>query len=244
MLLLHKGGLYKTKQFKTPQYIGDPINAIKIFNDLGVDEVVILDIDATKEQRGPNYCQLSDIASEAFMPLSYGGGIKSIEDSDKILKIGFEKIVLNSVLKTNLDFARCCADAYGSQSVVASVDYGKRLFYGLREYSYLSKKYSRKEVVSCCVEFEKVGVGEILLTNVDRDGLMTGLDLETIKRVAEVVKIPIIACGGAGKLEHLQAAQKSGASAVAAGSMFVYHGNQRGVLINYPPESELNQYLQ
>ena len=243
VLLIHNGGVYKTNKFKNPVYIGDPINAIRLFNDLEVDEICILNVDASKLNTALNYDVIEDMANEAFMPFSYGGGVKTVDQANQLLKLGIEKIVINHAVQNNNRLIGECAERFGSQSVVVSIDYKKKIFNGNVLYDHVRKKTLQINVVDAAVEAEKSGAGEIIVNSVDRDGLMCGMDVDLIKSVSDVVDIPIVACGGAGNIEHIQKAEESGASAIAAGSMFVFHGRQRGVLINYPKETELQEYL-
>jgi len=242
-LLIHNGGIYKTSRFKNPVYIGDPLNAIRLFNDLGVDEICILDIDASKKNIKPNYSAIEEMASEAFMPFSYGGGIKTIDEANTLLQLGIEKIVLNYAVLHSHKLTNQCAEQFGSQSVVVSINYKKKIFSGNLCYDYVKKKTLEINVSNAALDAQKSGAGEVIINSVDRDGLMCGLDLETIKEVTDVISLPLVACGGAGSVEQIQAAIEAGASAVAAGSMFIFHGKQRGILISYPKEAELNKYL-
>ena len=243
VLLLHQGGIYKTTKFKSLVYIGDPINAIRLFNDMMVDEIIILDIDASKSCSAPNYELISHLSSEAFMPFAYGGGINTVDHARRILQCGVEKVILNHAIQLSKDLISDCAERFGSQSVVASIDYKKKLFGGYVHYDHVAGKRLNMSVVDAAIAFEKAGAGEIMINSVDRDGTMSGLDCETIHQVAQAVQVPVIACGGAGIIEHLKEAAKNGASAIAAGSMFVFHGKQRGVLINYPNETKLRRYI-
>jgi len=243
ILLIHKGGLYKTSKFKNPTYIGDPINAIHLFNSMEVDEIIILDIDASKHKRSPNYGMLEGLVSEAFMPFSYGGGITQVEQAKKVIQCGIEKIVLNHAVQKNVDLITKCAEQFGSQSVIVSIDYKKKMFGDNVCFDHVNDRYLKKKVVQSAIISEKFGAGEVLINSVDRDGVMAGLDVKMIKKVSDVVNIPLIACGGAGSMDHLQAAEQAGASAIAAGSMFVFYGKQKGVLINYPEESIISKYL-
>lgn len=244
-LLLKDKGLVKTVNFKEPKYVGDPINAVKIFNDKEVDELIFLDITATIEERSPQFDLIEDIAGECFIPFAYGGGIRSIDDARQILKLGAEKIIVNTYAMENPDFIKKTSEIFGSQSVVVSVDVKKnwRGVYlicthsGTRNTNINPTDFARK--------VEKLGAGELFINSVDRDGTMQGYDLHLIKSVSEQVDIPVIACGGAGKLQDFQdAVRVGGASAVAAGSMFVFHGPHRAVLINYPYRDDLKKYLE
>ncbi|MBN38080.1 MAG: imidazole glycerol phosphate synthase subunit HisF [Opitutae bacterium] len=240
VLLLQDDGLVKTRQFKNARYVGDPINAIKIFNDKEVDELIFLDIDASKERRGPNFEILKEIASECFMPLGYGGGITSMNHVDRLFQIGLEKVVLNSVALTNPDFITEVAKKVGSQSVVVSIDV-KQNWRGKRQvYSHHNNSLVPKDVVSFAKKMEQLGAGEIFLNSVNRDGMMSGYDLDIINQVAENISLPLVACGGAGSLNHMQQAIAEGkASAVGAGSLFIFHGTHKAVLINYPKQEKL-----
>ncbi len=239
VLLIDDRDLVKTELFSHPRYLGDPINAVKIFNRKGIDELSILDISATKRHVEPDFELLKDIASEAFMPLSYGGGISSVSQAMELLAIGYEKIVINSALVKNPDLIESIVKLAGSQSVVASIDA-----------KVINGKY-------CCVvsdgqdmidispaklakQAEKLGVGEIFLNSVDNDGIMKGYDINLIKSVTSEVAIPVTACGGAGRISDIKnVLQEGGAHAAAGGSMFVYYGRLKAVLITAPSEKEL-----
>lgn len=239
-LLLQNTGLVKTVKFKEPRYIGDPINAVKIFNEKYVDELVLLDIGATVSNRAPQLELLAEIASEAFMPLGYGGGIRSLEEIRKILSMGFEKVILNTSAAKDTELIMSASEMFGSQSIVVSIDV-KKNFWG--KYDVLTRcgtESLKMDPVQYAKKVEQAGAGEILLTSIDRDGAMQGYDLKLIHSVTQAVKIPVIASGGAGTVEDLAAAiQKGQASAVAAGSFFVYYGKHKAVLINVPTEKEL-----
>lgn len=237
-LLIDEGNLVKTKQFKNPNYLGDPINAIKIFNEKGVDELCVLDISASKKGNKPNMELLGNMATEAFMPLSYGGGITTFEQIKEIFHIGFEKIILNTSLVKKSELIREAVLYFGSQSIVASIDYKKA--FG-KERCYIAgatkkTKYTPAELAKAAAE---LGVGEILLYSIERDGMRKGYDIRSIAEVAKNVQVPIIACGGADNLNDLKNALDAGAHAVAAGSLFVYFGDREAVLINFPSEKEL-----
>jgi cyclase len=239
VLLLKNAGLVKTQKFKNPKYVGDPINAIKILNEKEVDELIFLDITASKEHKKPNLKLLNEIATECFMPLCYGGGIKTIEDIKNIISCGVEKVSLNSIAIENPDFVKSASDIFGSSTIVVSIDV-KKNFWGKKIiYSYSGTKSTGLDPISFAVEMQKKGAGELLINSIDKDGMMNGYDYELIKQISKEVDIPVIACGGAGELKHLKEAIGAGASAVAAGSMFVFHGKHRAVLINYPSQVEL-----
>jgi len=241
-LLLRNKGLVKTVKFKNPTYLGDPINAVKIFNDKEVDELVFLDITATAEGRKPPFDYLAEIASECFMPLGYGGGVRDIADVKRIIGVGVEKIIINSYAVENPLFVRQAADLTGSSSVVVSLDVRKNWLGKHQVYTRGGMKNTSLDPVKLAVQMATIGAGEILLNSIDHDGAMQGYDLDLIKQVAEAVDIPVIACGGAGCMsDFAKAIQVGKASAVAAGSMFVFQGKHRAVLISYPTQQELQQ---
>lgn len=242
-LLLKNEGLVKTVRFKDPKYLGDPINIVRIFNDKEVDELIFLDILATAGNRRPNFDLLGKITSECFMPLGYGGGIRDMEDVKRLLAIGVEKFVLNTAAVENPSLIRAAADHAGSQAVVISIDVKKTLFGKYEVFTRGGKKGTGLDPVKFAVDMEKQGAGEIFLNSIDRDGTMQGYDLDIIRRVAESVTVPVVACGGAGTIQHLAEAVKAGASAAAAGSMFVFQGPLRGVLISYPAQDELKKVM-
>lgn len=244
-LLLKGPGLVKTVRFKDAKYLGDPINIVRIFNDKEVDEIVLLDITATPENRGPQFDMLKNIASEAFIPLAYGGGIRSMEDVRALLSIGIEKLILNTSAVENPSLVRDVAEHAGSQAVVVSVDVKKSTLGNYEVYTRCGRKRTGLDPVKHAVTMEKWGAGEIFVNSMDRDGTMQGYDLELTRRVSEAVNIPVVTCGGAGNVQHLAEAIKLGhASAAAAGSIFVFHGPLRAVLISYPSPQELKALLE
>ena len=243
-LLLKDWGLVKTVRFQNPSYVGDPINTVRIFNEKEVDELIFLDIRATIERRKPSFKILSEIASECFMPVAYGGGIRSIEDIRTILNFGIEKVAINTYAIENPEFIREAADAFGSQSIVVSIDAKKDGFSRYKIHTSSEKNIGELDPVQQAVKVEQLGAGEILLTSVERDGRMEGYDIELIRKVSYAVGIPVIACGGAGQIsDFAEAVRSGGASAAAAGSMFVYQGRNRAVLINFPIKKELEEVL-
>lgn len=239
VLLIDDRDLIKTVNFKDKTYLGDPVNAVKIFNRKGIDELVALDIGATRNNRGPDFEILMDIAGEAFMPLAYGGGIKNIAQIQELLAIGYEKVVLNTILVENPEVITRAAEAFGSQSIVASIDakvvngkYKCCICDGIETID--------KTPIEMAKEAERLGVGEIIINSVDRDGTMLGYDIELVKNVVEAVKVPVVAIGGAGGIKDLKAVIDYGhAHAAAGGSMFVYYGRLKAVLITAPSEKEL-----
>jgi len=242
-LLLDGKRLVKTVKFKDPNYVGDPVNAVMIYNEKEVDELIFLDINATKQAREPAYGVIANIATECFMPFTYGGGIHSIEQMKRIFALGVEKIAINSHLVMNHDLVTKASEKFGSQSIVASIDVKKSWSGQYRVHTHGGTKNTGQTPVEWAMHVEKLGVGEILLTSIDRDGTYEGYDLELIRAVSDAVNVPIIACGGAGKVQDFGEAVKAGASAVAAGSMVVYHGAARGVLINFPSAEALRNIL-
>lgn len=240
VLLLKDAGLVKTTKFRSPKYLGDPINIVRIFNDKQVDELLFLDIAATVEGRSPPFDLLAQIASEAFVPFGYGGGVRTIEDMRRLYSIGIEKIAINSHAAERPDFVREAAESFGAQSVVVSIDVRKKLFGRYQVASHGGRRATGREPVEYAQEMEDQGAGEIFLTAIDRDGSMTGYDLNLVRSVTAAVSIPVVASGGAGSLQDLgQVVRRGGASAAAAGSLFVFQGPHRAVLINYPTVEEL-----
>lgn len=243
-LLLRGRGLYKTVRFKDPKYVGDPVNAVKIFNEKEVDEIIVLDISATTEKKEPNFALIEEIASECFMPLGYGGGVTTIDQMRRLYRLGVEKIALNTAAFTDRHLVEAGCKTFGSSSVIASIDTKSTLF-GKREVWINGGRINTKvDPVRYAEQLARLGVGEILVNSIDRDGTMSGYDIELLKMLSAAVDVPIIACGGAGSLEHMQeAVTTAGVPAVAAGSMFVFHGRHRAVLINYPARAELEARL-
>lgn len=243
-LLLRNDSLVKTVQFKNPGYIGDPINTVRIFNELEVDELVFLDIEATINNRKPNLKILSEIADECFMPLAYGGGLNDFETVKSIFSIGFEKVILNTITHSDPSFITRVAEHYGNQAVIVSIDVKKNFFGKYEVWSHCGRNNTKKNPVNWAQEVEKYGAGEILLTNIDREGTWSGFDTELIKKVTDAVSIPVIAHGGAGNITHIaQAVKLGGANAVALGSMVVYQQKGMGVLVNFPDKIELEKIL-
>lgn len=239
-LLLQEHDLVKTTQFSKPRYLGDPINAVKIFNDKGVDELCILDITASLENRGPDFEYLKDIASEAFMPLSYGGGITELEQIKKLFFIGYEKAIINTAFVRNPQLIHDSAVCAGSQSIVVSIDVKAGLFGRRACYTNDGKTKIGTNPVELAKRAEELGAGEILLNSIDRDGMMQGYDIKLVRDIVNAVSIPVIACGGARDIyDFKKVLQEGGAHAAAAGSLFVYYGKQKAVLITAPEEREL-----
>ncbi len=241
MLLMRNGGLVKTVRFEKAKYVGDPINAVRILNEKEVDEIVFLDIGATPSGIGPDFELLENIASEAFMPFGYGGGINTVAHIKALYSLGVEKIVLNSVVGHNPGFVEQAASIAGSSGVVVSMDVRRNWLGKHSVFTCSGKVDIKRDPVAHAQEMERLGAGELIINSIDHDGMMNGYDLHLIKRMAEAVSIPVVAAGGAGCLEHFREAVMQGAAAVAAGSLFVFHGKHRAVLITYPRHSDLAQ---
>ncbi len=245
ILLLSGDGLVKTIQFDQPKYIGDPINAMKIFNDSEVDELILIDITSGRNGHAPQWAQLSEIISEAFMPVTYGGAVREFAQVEKLFLTGVEKIAFNTAGSIHPALLEKTAHAYGNQSVVASIDVKKNFWGRYDTFVDYGRKPNKVAPVEYARRMEELGAGEILLNSIDRDGTRSGYDLEIIQEVSQAVSVPVVACGGAHELKDFhRAIYGAGASAVAAGSMFVFHGKLRGVLINYPRPAELRELFQ
>ncbi len=242
-VLLFKGnGLVKSVRFKKYQYVGDALNAVRIFNEKEVDELIFLDICATEQGREPNYGLIREVASECFMPLAYGGGIRDVDSITKVLRCGVEKICINTAAVESRELVRKAAETAGSQSVVVSIDVRKTMFGEHRVWTRGGQTATSLDPDYFAKKAEQEGAGELLVNSIDRDGTMTGYDLDLINKVTRSVSIPVVACGGAGSLEDMVAAVRiGGASAVAAGSLFVFHGKFRAVLISYPSQGSLER---
>jgi imidazole glycerol-phosphate synthase subunit HisF len=242
-LLLRNGGLVKTIKFSDPKYVGDPINAIRIFNDKEVDELMVLDITASKEKKEPNYALIEQFASECCMPLSYGGGIKNMEQAQRLFNSGIEKICLQTSVLDDLSLVKNLSDKWGSSSILVSIDVKKNWMGQPKLYSAATGKTLDKKWTDFMLEAVKAGAGEIVLNAVDKDGTMKGMDTELIKEAAKLLSVPLVAVGGAGSLADIKAAVDAGANAVSAGAFFVFQGPHRAVLITYPKYKELVQLL-
>jgi len=239
-LLMENNGLVKTTCFKKPKYIGDPINTVKILNEKEVDEIVLLDIGATKNSKPPNINVIAEIASECFVPLAYGGGITKLSQIKDIFNVGVEKIILNTEFFKQTNLIEKATDIYGSQSILVSIDIKKRRVFGGYQVVTLSGRKELLNPIDAAKKAVEQGAGELFITSVDNDGLMAGYDIALIKSIAELVTVPIIASGGAGSIEDFVSVVNEGkASAVAAGSFFVFKGPHRAVLVSYPSQKEL-----
>ena len=239
-LLYDGSGLVKTIKFKNPSYIGDPINAIKIYNEKEVDELIVIDINATKEKRKPNFDKIADMASEAFMPFAYGGGVKTFDDFASLYKIGIEKVIVNSLIQENPEIIKKVIEHYGSQAVIACIDFKKSMFSGIIPYSYIGNKIKMSLVDYANYLTTDIGVGELMLQSIDKDGTWEGFDDEIISTILNSIEIPVIACGGCGSIEDLKTVlYKTNANAAAIGSMAVYSKKGMGVLINFPNRDQV-----
>jgi imidazole glycerol-phosphate synthase subunit HisF len=243
-LQLIDNSLVKTVQFNKYGYIGDPVNTVRIFNELEVDELCFLDIRATLENRSPNLHILSEIADECFMPLSYGGGIRNAETARRIISIGFEKVIVNTTAIENPNLISEIAIHSGSQSIIVSIDVKKTLWGDYHVYSHDGTRKTKLIPIDWAQKVEALGAGELLITSMDRDGTWKGFDLEILRRIADAVSIPVIANGGAGNVDHIaEAVKKAKSSAVALGSMVVYQKKGMGVLVNFPDKTLLENKL-
>lgn len=239
-LLYDGSGLVKTVRFKNASYVGDPINAIKIFNEKEVDELILIDIMASRQKRKPNFEKIADMASEAFMPFAYGGGVKSYEDFERLFTLGIEKVIVNSLIQEKPEVIKKVVQNYGAQAVVACVDFRKPMFGEKIAYSYIGHKikYSLKEYVQYLTL--TLGVGELMLQSADRDGTWDGYDVQIIETLLNGCKTPVIASGGAGNIAHLKnILYTTNVNAAALGSMAVYSKKGMGVLINFPSRNQI-----
>ena len=236
--------LVKTIKFKSPSYIGDPINTVRIFNELEVDELCLLDIRASQTNQQPPFEILQQISNECFMPLSYGGGLKDFETAKKIMAIGFEKLVVNTQAWKQPEFITRLSEHFGAQAVIGSIDVKKNLFGKYHVFINDGTEKIDIDVVEWAKKLERAGAGEILITSMDKDGTWSGFDLELTKKVSDVVSVPVIANGGAGSLEDIgEVVKKGNASAVCLGSMVVYQQKEMGVLVNFPDKRKLENTL-
>ena len=243
ILLLDKEGLVKTRKLKNSSYIGDPVNAIRIFNDKEVDELVLLDINASKKNIEPDYEMIEMIAGECFMPLSYGGGVKNIEQAKKIFSLGVEKISLQSSIIENYELLRQISEKFGASSVIASIDVKKNIFGQHKLYCSKTKRVQRRSWIEHFKNCMNNGAGEILLNSVENDGLQNGINKKIIYDASQITKIPLIYAGGVGSLNDIKKIIDSGADAAGVGAFFVYHGPHNAVLITYPKYETLKNLL-
>jgi cyclase len=241
-LLLHDKGLVKTINFKSPKYLGDPINAVRIFNEKEVDELAFFDIDATVLNKEPDYVLIEKLANQSRMPICYGGGVKTVEQAQKIFGLGIEKIALSSAVIKNPLLVSQIAERVGSQSVIVVLDIRKKFLGGYEVYTHNGKKSTGINPIQFAKELEVLGAGEIIINSIDQDGVMKGYDLNLIDKIAETISIPITVLGGAGSLSDIEKViVRHGVIGVAAGSLFVFKGPYKAVLINYPTQLEKNK---
>lgn len=242
-LLIKDKGLVKTVNFKNPKYVGDPINAVRIFNEKEVDELAIFDIDATLLNKEPDYSLIERLANQSMMPLCYGGGVKTVEQAQRIFSLGIEKIALSSAVIINPNLITQISDRVGSQSMIVVLDVKKKLFGGYEVYINNGKKATGINPFKFVEQVQRLGAGEIIINSIDRDGLMNGYDLDLIKKVRDKITLPMTVLGGAGSLDDIKKViDEHGVIGVAAGSLFVFKGPYKAVLINYP-NLEQKQYL-
>lgn len=226
----------KTVKFKEPKYVGDPINAVKIFNEKEVDELIVLDIDATAEDRDPDDAMIANLANECRMPLCYGGGIKTVEEAKKLVGLGVEKIAISSAAMECPELVTRIAEQIGRQSVVVVIDAKKKMLGGRYDvWTHNATRKHKVDAIDFAVEMERLGAGEIVVNSIDHDGVMKGYDLALIDKMRSAVSIPITALGGAGSLDDIyELIKRHGIIGAAAGSLFVFKGVYKAVLINYP----------
>ncbi len=242
-LLLHRDGLVKTARFRDPVYIGDPINTLRIFNEKEVDEIALLDIDATRAGRPPDIARIADLAGECFMPLAYGGGVTTVAQVEAILRAGVEKVVINSAAARDPGLVEEAASRFGSQAIVASIDVRRPAWRGTHVRTHGGTSDTGREPAAYARSLESAGAGEVLLTAIDREGTYSGYDLDLVRRVAGSVGVPVIASGGARGIDDFVGAVRAGASAVAAGRLFVFARRRQGILINFPEPAVLRERL-
>lgn len=240
VLLVQDQGLVKTVKFSNGKYIGDPINAINLFNEMEVDELIVMDISATRQGRGPDLCLIEECCGEAFMPIGYVGGVTSVSQYERLFNIGVEKIGINSAFRKNPELIQEASRLFGSQSVVAVIDVKKTLMGKYKVYDYSTGKTEATDLQEHLDHIQHLGAGEIVIYSVDQDGTMGGYDLQLVSEISKSVSVPLVICGGADSISSMVEVIKHGADAAAAGSIFVYSRTKtKGVLINYPTQEEL-----
>lgn len=239
-LLVHNKGLVKTVKFKDPKYVGDPINAVKIFNEKEVDELMVLDIDATRENREPNLQMIKNLADECRMPFCYGGGITTVEQAKKIISLGAEKVALSNSALNNIELCQEIGSIIGNQSVVVVIDVKKKkLFGGYDIYTCNGTKKSKWKLNNFVEKLEEIGIGEIVVNSIDNDGTMQGYDITLVENIRKKCSMPMTVLGGAGKIDDIKKLiSKFKIIGAAAGSLFVFKGKYKAVLISYPNRQE------
>lgn len=240
-LLVRDRQLVKGLKFSKHRYVGDPINAVRIFSERPIDELMLVDIGVTRSGTGPDFSHIEQIVSECFVPITYGGGVSRVEQVKQLIRCGVEKVSVNTAALADLDLLRKIADEVGSQALVVTIDVKRTLLNAARVWSFMGRPVALTDPVKYALALEHAGCGEIVVSAVDRDGTMSGYDVPLIRSIASAVRVPVVALGGAGSLDDLQTVVVQGnASAAAAGAMFVFQGRHRAVLINFPTESELD----
>jgi cyclase len=243
VLLLKNEGLVKSVAFKNNTYIGDPINAVRIYNEMKADELVFLDTEATKQNRLISLDFVREVGEEANMPFAVGGGIKTLDDIRKVTNAGAEKVIINSAA-VDFDFIKNASNEFGSSTIVVCIDVKKKLFGGLKTWTCGGQKSTSYSPIEFAKIMEQCGAGELIIQSIDRDGKMEGYDVDLVRSISEAVSIPVVALGGAGNLNHMkEVAQNGFANGIAAGSMFVYQGSNKGVLINYLSDKEKKEIV-
>jgi cyclase len=243
-LLVHDKGLVKTVQFKDPKYVGDPINAVRIFNEKESDELMVIDIDATRENREPDYKMIENLAAECRMPLCYGGGVKTVEQAHRIFSLGVEKIAISAAAIQTPELVTAMAERVGSQSVVVVLDVKKKMLGGYEQYTHNGKKSTGKNPVEFAIKMQELGAGEIVVNSIDQDGMMKGYDLNIIDKIRKSISLPMTVLGGAGSLQDIgKLINQYGIIGAAAGSLFVFKGIYKAVLINYPNWEEKDRLI-
>ena len=238
-LLVRDGGLVKTRKFGDDRYVGDPLNAVRIFNEKGVDELIVVDIDASVKRRDPDYALIENLAAECRMPLCYGGGVSSVEQAKRIMALGVEKVSVSAAVVERPQLVAEMAEQVGSQSVVAVLDVKKKMFGGHGVYTHNGKKDAKRDPVAFARELQELGVGEIVINSIDHDGLMAGYELPIAQDIHRAISVPMTILGGAGSVDHMRAAvEQMGLLGMAAGSLFVFKGQFRAVLISYPTSAD------
>lgn len=243
-LLVHDKGLVKTVQFKDPKYVGDPINAVRIFNEKECDELMVIDIDATRENREPDYKMIENLAAECRMPLCYGGGVKTVEQAHRIFSLGVEKIAISSAAIQSPELVTAMAERVGSQSVVVVLDVKKKMLGSYEMYTHNGKKSTGKNPVEMAVKMQELGAGEIVINSIDQDGMMKGYDLAIVEKIRKAISLPLTVLGGAGSLQDIgKLIKQYNIIGAAAGSLFVFKGIYKAVLINYPNWEEKDRLI-
>jgi len=234
-LLIHHKGLVKTVNFKNPKYVGDPINAVRIFNEKESDELIVLDIDASVNKTEPDYQLIEKLASECRMPLCYGGGIRNVEQAQRIFSLGVEKVALSAAAIENPELVSRIAERVGTQSAVVVLDVKKKLLGGYEIYTHNGKKGTGKNPFEMARLFQTMGAGEIVINSIDQDGVMKGFDIDLVEKIRKEITLPLTVIGGAGSIEDIgKLINKFGIIGASAGSLFVFKGVYKAVLINYP----------